>query len=233
MDLRRLLRPSPWLALPAIAGVVALVFAFRSSAPDEEPGHPPPRCDATDWQACDNDAQRIEASDRETAASFYAKACAGNFALACTHQGMLEERADKPLEALKTYGAACDRGNLLGCTHLGKLFEHGVDWRITVDFSKALKLYKRACEGGEGYACVLLAETHEHSHGVAPNDFKETALYIKGCEKRNALSCWRLSQRYRAGRGARKNDPKANELQARACRDGCAEACGESPQASK
>ena len=111
------------------------------------------------------------------------------------------------------------------CARLGALYEHGKDWRITIDYGKALALYKRACEGGEGLGCVFLAEMHERSHGVSPNDFKETNLYIKGCEKKSALSCWRLAQRYRSGRGARKNEPKANELQTRACAGGVAEAC--------
>jgi TPR repeat protein len=208
------------------AWLFGLALAALGCSKDDAPDAPPPVCVPSDWARCDADAQRVEATQPELAASFYTKACAGGFVRACVHQGMVEERADKPLEAQKTYDAACAKGDLLGCAHLGMLHEHGKDWRITIDYAKAIAQYKRACEGGEGYGCVLLAEMREHSHGMAPNDLKETELYIKGCEKKNSLSCWRLSQRYRTARGARKNEAKANELQARACAGGCAEACG-------
>lgn len=225
-------RPSGthWLILLAATLVVGAVwhFAFRSGDADKPAAIvAPPRCDPGDWAACDNDAQRVQASDPKAAADFYAKACAGGYGPSCTRLGAMQEHDGGALDAMKSYATACDRSELAACVRRGSLFEHGVDWRIPKDWGKAIALYKRACDGGEGRGCVALAEMREHSRDLAPDDYKITALYVKGCERKDMLSCWRLSQRYRAGRGTRKNEPKANELKARACTNGCSEACGD------
>jgi TPR repeat protein len=212
------------LCLGALAGVVVFCLAPGSSKPPAAEAVAP-RCEASDPRACDEAGQSVEAKDAALAAGFYARGCEGRFYPACTHQGALEERSDRPTDALASYGAACDGGDLLGCVRLGSLHERGVDWRIIKDYGKASALYKKACEGGEGEGCIALAEMREHAHGLSPDDFKETALYIKGCEKKDPRACFRLAQRYRAGRGARKNDAKADELQARACSAGYSDAC--------
>jgi len=111
------------------------------------------KCDAGDFQACNDLAVLFQKGD-----------------------GVTQNSA----EALRLYDKACVGGFAMACSNLGTLY--GVGEGVKQDYAKAGDFFKKGCDLNDGASCYNLAATLQRNPAVKSDPEERRRLMTKACE---------------------------------------------------
>ncbi len=158
----------------------------------------------------------------QTSASFFKKACDGDFNFGCRNLGLAYENGNGVAKdinkALDYYKTACQKKAGGGCYDAGRIYDNGTE--VTRNQRLAIMLYIDACDLKNDKACTRLTQLPQNE---VEKEKREKAAHAKwlnaknGCDANNAEDCSQAAINFYTGNYEIKNFNKAFELSTKAC----------------
>jgi len=129
--------------------------------------------------------------DLSKAATFFKKACAGNWASACHNIGYMNFDGigmEKDFyESKRYFQQACNMDYPDSCAYLAIFYIEG--YAVEKDDFKAVELVEKSCEGDSGHGCYILGGLYERGMGVRKNLCSSLHFYGKACDIKFSAGC--------------------------------------------
>ena len=193
-------------------------------------------CDARDPEGCMNLGRMYDAPhagvsmDRGKARQYYATACDGNVAYACTALGLAASKGEGgPVDDKKSlllFAKGCDAGSMQGCGMLGLGYATGKG--VAQDEVRGRSWLTAGCNGKDAESCNALGVLVANGRGgVARDSAKAMTLWRTACNGTPSIpsACANLGAGYLRGSGVMRDDVRAGSFLSQGCEGGVAMGC--------
>ena len=193
-------------------------------------------CDAQDPDGCMNLGRMYDSPhqgismDRGKARQYFATACAGNVAYACTAIGLAASKGEGgPVDdkkAVVMFGKGCDNGDIQGCGMLGLSYATGRG--IGQDEARGRSFLTVGCNGKDSTSCNALGAMYADGRGGAVRDSSRAMTFWRtACTGTPSIAeaCGNLGAGYLKGSGVMRDDVRAGSFLSQGCEGRYATAC--------
>jgi uncharacterized protein len=168
--------------------------------------------------------------DRGKARQYYATACDGNVAYACTALGLAASKGEggaaDDRKALVMFAKGCDGGSMQGCGMLGIAYATGRG--VAQDDVRGRSWLTAGCNGKDTPSCNALGAMYANGRGgIARDSAKAMTLWRDACTGAPSMSeaCANLGAGYLHGSGVMHDDVRAGSFLSQGCEGGVAMGC--------